>query len=107
MNSTPLHLARWTALVALPLAQAAGAATIAFDGGCVPQLSPLQQRIVDRAAAGPAELRQFLWIRRAILQPDIAQTMGWADAVESARRRCLSSHADADRAAAPTQASAR
>lgn len=99
-----LHAARRAAFIlALPLATAAAAGESALDAQCTPQLSPLEQRIYDRAGAGPDALRQFLWIRRGILQLDIQDTAAWAEALGNARLRCLKAQA----AGQPVRTSAR
>ena len=88
-------------ILALPLAASAGATT--FDAQCTPQLAPLEQRIYDRVGAGPDALRQFLWIRRGILQLEIHDTAAWAEALANARLRCLKAQA----AGQPVRTSAR
>jgi hypothetical protein len=97
-----LRAARRAAFIlALPLAASSG--ETALDAQCAPRLTPLQQRIYDRAGAGPDALRQFLWIRRGILQLDIYDTAARVEALGSARARCLKAQAVEQ----PVRASAR
>jgi hypothetical protein len=90
-----------TFVLALPLA--ASASEMALDAHCAPQLTPLEQRIQDRAGVGPDALRQFLWIRRDILQLDIYDTAARFEALGNARASCLEAQAIGQ----PLRASAR
>lgn len=65
------------------------AQTATFDADCVPQLSGVQQRLYAKAGEGPDALREFMFIRRGILQLDIYETGVWADSVRDAGALCV------------------
>ncbi len=75
---------------------AAMARDAAVDAACEPHLSPLQQRIYQKANAGPAALRDFIYIRRGILQLDIYETAEWAASVSAKRASCMKGVAQAE-----------
>jgi hypothetical protein len=84
-----LWSARWAALVlALPIA-GVSAKGVEFDANCAPKLTRMEQRLYQKANEGPDALRRFIWIRRGILQLDIADTGAWAGEVNTARANCL------------------
>ena len=58
-------------------------------------MTPLQHRLYQKADEGPGVLRDYLFIRRGILQLDIYETGGWADAVKQARAVCIKRLAEA------------
>ncbi|HZV91736.1 MAG TPA: hypothetical protein VFF72_00885 [Caldimonas sp.] len=86
--------------LAFVLAVMASGAAMAADGGagatCAPHLSPLRARIYQKAVDGPAVLREFLFIRRGILQLDVTETADWAAAVTRARAACMKNVAHAE-----------
>ena len=63
---------------------------VALDATCAPLLTQEQQRLYDKANAGTDALRQFVFIRRAILQVDVHETATWAQSVDVARAVCRS-----------------
>ena len=65
------------------------AQTVDIDADCVPQLTRQQQRLHQKAAEGADALRQFIFIRRAILQVDTYETATWAESLDEARAACL------------------
>jgi hypothetical protein len=69
---------------------AARADGVVFDSGCAPRLTLQQQRLFERASAGPDALRRFIDIRRAILQVDIYETAMWAEEETAAQAACAS-----------------
>ena len=82
--------------------QAVMAQTVELDANCAPQLTRQQQRLYQKANDGTDALRQFIFIRRAILQVDTYETATWAELstrralravaraqLQSARRRLL------------------
>jgi hypothetical protein len=81
---------------------AAVAQDTGVDAACAPKLSPLQQRIYQKANAGPAALRDFLYIRRGILQLDIYETADWAASVSAKRASCMKGLAQAQPAVPAT-----
>jgi len=93
-NSPPsLRLATLaTVCVALVLAalavDGAMAQDVALDATCAPLLTQQQQRLYDKANAGTDVLREFVFIRRAILQIDVYETATWAGSVNAARAVC-------------------
>jgi hypothetical protein len=78
-----------TLVLAVSAAGAAAARDVSFDAHCNPSLTRMEQRLYQKANEGPTELRQFMWIRRAMLQADIMETGNWAEAINVARTRCL------------------
>ena len=66
------------AAAAIPSAGCAGAAS----------LSPLQARIVEKAAQGTVPLRQFVWRTRNIHQLDTMETVAWLDQRRALRAAC-------------------
>ncbi|MGH8795832.1 MAG: hypothetical protein ACREXI_02140 [Caldimonas sp.] len=90
-------------VVAALASGAAMAQDAGVDAACAPQLSPLQQRIYQKANAGPAALRDFIYIRRGILQLDIYETAEWAASVNAKRASCMKGLAQARQAASATQ----
>ena len=69
---------------------AAMAQDVALDATCAPLLTHQQRRLYDKANAGTDVLRQFVFIRRAILQVDVYETATWAESVNVARAGCSS-----------------
>ena len=61
-----------------PVAIAATAAALS-KGPCerTQAITPLQRRIVARAAQGPDALRDFIWIMRGVYQLDMESTVAW------------------------------
>jgi hypothetical protein len=72
MKAGHFSLRRVPQCAALILAALAGetvmAQTVELDANCVPQLARQQQRLYQKANDGTDALRQFIFIRRAILQ---------------------------------------
>jgi hypothetical protein len=56
-------------------------ATALSNGPCArtQEMTSLQRRIVAKAAAGPAALREFIFDTRGIYQLDMASTVAWLD----------------------------
>ena len=73
-----------TVLVARP----AKAEDILFGADCAPLFTAQQQRLYDRARVSTDSLRQFMFIRRAILQLDVHETAIWAASIDAARVSC-------------------
>jgi len=92
MRNSQLSLRLAPSLVALILAaltvDAAMAQDVALDATCAPLLTHEQQRLYEKANAGTDALRQFVFIRRAILQVDVHETAAWAGSVNEARAVC-------------------
>jgi hypothetical protein len=92
MRNSQLSLRLVPSLVALILAaltvDAAMAQDVALDATCAPLLTHEQQRLYEKANAGTDALRQFVFIRRAILQVDVHETAAWAGSVNEARAVC-------------------
>jgi hypothetical protein len=92
MNASNFSLRRMTQCVALVLAALAGQAvmsqTVELDANCVPQLTRQQQRLYQKANDGTDALRQFIFIRRAILQVDTYETATWAESLNGMRAVC-------------------
>jgi len=61
---------------------------VALDAACAPVLTQQQQRLYEQANAGTDALRQFVFVRRAILQVDVYETATWAESVNAARAVC-------------------
>src|SRR5690349_14818011 len=49
-----------------------------LDRDCTPHLTQMQQRLFQKAEEGPDALRNFIFIRRAIVQVDTYGTAVWA-----------------------------
>jgi hypothetical protein len=75
------------ATLALAVLSFAGS-TFAQGADCPAAATWLQHRLLAKAGESPAALRQFIYIRRAILQIDIGETQAWADAVLAAHPEC-------------------
>ena len=92
MRNSQLSLRLASSLVALILAaltvDAAMAQDVALDATCAPMLTHEQQRLYEKANAGTDALRQFVFIRRAILQVDVYETATWAGSLNEARAVC-------------------
>ena len=69
-------------------ADAAMAQDVALDATCAPLLTHKQSRLYEKANAGTDALRQFVFIRRAILQVDVYETATWAGSLNEARAVC-------------------
>ena len=63
---------------------------------CVPQMTGLQQRLYQKANEGPDVLRDFMFIRRGILQLDTYETAAWASSLNEARAACMKKSARAE-----------
>ena len=74
------------AAVAIPNAGCAGAAG----------LTPLQGRVVEKAAQGIVPLRQFVWRTRNIHQLDTMQTVAWLDQRRALLAACAQRSASID-----------
>ncbi len=83
MRNSPLSLRAAIGCVTLisgALAvDAAMAQDVALDATCAPLLTHQQRRLHEKANAGTDVLRQFVFIRRAILQVDVYETATWLD----------------------------
>jgi hypothetical protein len=51
-------------------------------------MTPLQRRIVAKAAQGPDALRDFVYITRGVYQLDMAATAAWLDEERDSERAC-------------------
>ena len=89
-NRPSLHLtsACFAFVLAALTVDAAMAQDVALDATCAPLLTHEQQRLYEKANAGTDALRQFVFIRRAILQVDVHETAAWAGSVNEARAVC-------------------
>jgi hypothetical protein len=65
---------------------------------CAPQLTHLQERLYQKAGEGPDALRDFVFIRRGILQLDVSETADWAASVSQERAACMKKSAQAQAA---------
>jgi hypothetical protein len=65
------------------------AQSASFDAECAPRLSGVQQRLFDKSDQGPDALRDFMFVRRGILQLDIYETGVWADSIRQERAACI------------------
>jgi hypothetical protein len=93
MKASHFSLRRLPQCAALILAALAGEAimaqTVKLDANCIPQLTRQQQRLYQKANDGTDALRQFIFIRRAILQADTYETATWAESLNAARAACV------------------
>jgi hypothetical protein len=84
---------------AFVLAILASGTAMAQDSGagasCAPHLSPLQARIYQKAVDGPGALRDFVYMRRGVLQLDVTETADWAASVSQERAVCMKKVAQA------------
>ena len=51
-------------------------------------MTPLQRRIVAKAAQGPDALRDFVFITRGVYQLDMASTAAWLEEERDGQRAC-------------------
>jgi hypothetical protein len=100
-ESSHFSLRRMPQSAAIGLAALAGQAvmaqTVALDTNCIPQLTRQQERLYQKANDGTDALRQFIFIRRAVLQVDIYETAAWAESIGQARAACVRARAAAAR----------
>jgi hypothetical protein len=75
---------------------------VALDATCAPLLTHQQRRLYEKANAGTDALRQFVFIRRAILQVDVYETATWAESLNAARATCSFRRSDAANVQAAT-----
>jgi hypothetical protein len=84
------HVPQCAALILAALAgEAVMAQNVEIDANCVPQLTRQQQRLYQKANDGTDALRQFIFIRRAILQVDTYETATWAESLNAAHAACV------------------
>jgi len=92
MNTSHFSLSRASQCAALVLSVLAGQAvmaqTVELDANCVPQLNRQQERLYQKANDGTDALRQFIFVRRAILQVDTYETATWAESLNEMRAVC-------------------
>jgi hypothetical protein len=92
MRNSPLSLRLATGCVTFVLAALAVdtvmAQDVELDATCAPLLTHQQWRLYEKANAGTDALRQFVFIRRAILQVDVYETATWAESLNAARAVC-------------------
>jgi len=89
------QFARYAAFVSALVAQPVMAQVARLAEDCTPQLTHTQQRLYQKADEGPDALRNFIFIRRAILQVDTYETAVWAASLRQARARCMKKVSDA------------
>ena len=75
------------------MAVSAAASNLAPTCDRMQGMSSLQRRMVAKAAEGSDALREFLWIRRGILQLDMISAVDWLDQQRNAQQGCLSASA--------------
>jgi hypothetical protein len=98
MTSSPFSLcqiARYAALVLALAAHPVIAQEAELDRDCAPQLTTMQQRLYQKPSEGPDALRNFIFIRRAILQVDTYETAIWAASLSRGRAACMKKVSDA------------
>lgn len=99
MRNSNLSLRLATGCVAFVLAPLAVDVVMAQDVGldatCGPLLTHQQRRLYEKANAGTDALRQFVFIRRALLQVDVYETATWAESLNAARAVCSFRRSDA------------
>jgi len=89
------HIARYAALVSAIVGAPVMAQEAGLDASCTPQLTHTQQRLYQKASEGTDALRNFIFVRRAILQVDTYETATWAASLSGARVACLKNASDA------------
>lgn len=89
------HVAGYAAFVLALAAHPVMAQEARLDSNCVPHLTHVQQRLYQKADEGSDALRNFIFIRRAILQVDTYETAIWADSLRRARSACMTNVSDA------------
>lgn len=82
------QVARHAALVLALVAHPVMAQEARLDRDCTPQLTQVQERLYQKVSEGPDALRDFIFIRRAILQVDTYETATWAASLSGARVAC-------------------
>jgi hypothetical protein len=107
MRNHPVFFRRAASFAASVLtalaADVAMAQDVALDAKCAPLLTHQQQRLYDKANDGTSALRQFVFIRRAILQVDVYETATWAESLNAARAVCARNSSVAASANSATQ----
>lgn len=81
------------AAATLLAAGAAWAGPVSVDASCKPQVSSFEARLVQKAAEGPDNFRNFLFMRRGIYGLDIGEAADRVRAIEAARGACVKSAA--------------
>jgi hypothetical protein len=89
MSTSSISRACGALALTLLFAGAAMAQGTTLDAACTPQMTRLLQRLYQKAEEGPGVLRDFIDIRRRILQLDIYETAVWAESVTEARAACM------------------
>jgi hypothetical protein len=98
MTTSRLHLYQiglYAALLSALAAHPVMAQEARLDRDCTPQLTYTQQRLYQKASEGTDTLRNFIFIRRAILQVDSYETAIWAASLSRARAACMETVSDA------------
>lgn len=81
-----------TMLIAVLLCAGTGAVVAQTSGGdpcALPPMTSTQARLYQKAGDGWDGLRQYMWIRRSILQMDVTATADWVHGLDKARHACL------------------
>ena len=99
LRLAPVCVAFVLAALAVDAVMAQG---VGLDATCAPLLTHQQRRLYEKANAGTDALRQFVFIRRAILQVDVYETATWAESLNAARVICSLRRSDAANVQAPT-----
>ena len=76
------------AAATLLAAGAAWAGPVTVDASCKPLISPLDVRLVQKAAEGPDSFRNFIYIRRGIYGLDVEDSANRVREIEAARNAC-------------------
>jgi hypothetical protein len=76
------------AAATLLAAGAAWAGPVTVDASCNPQISPLDARLVQKAAEGPDSFRTFIFIRRGIYGLDVQDSADRVQEIQAARNAC-------------------
>jgi hypothetical protein len=106
MNASSLlrRAARSFATAAFPLSTVillvgTGTAAQAAPACEAPQYSPVQHRIVDKAAQGRDALIHFVSFTKPIYQLDLMETVAWLDQARASQAACVTtlSHASGER----------
>ena len=74
-------------------ASAPWASPVTVDASCKPYVTNLEARLVQKAAEGPDNFRNFLFMRRGIYGLDIGEAADRVRAIEAARGACVKSAA--------------
>src|SRR4030095_14903315 len=84
-----MNVPKLLAAATLFAASAPWASPVTVDASCKPYVTNLEARLVQKAAEGPDNFRNFIFIRRGIYGLDMRESADRVREIEAARHACL------------------